>query len=107
MERTTERLARCAYIARTTFPGVLLALGVSSCDRDAPTAAGRSVLARDSAWVAHVAGLAGQKLVVIEAMKMEQGLVAPFDGVVAELQATAGSQVSEGALLVRIEKQSV
>jgi 3-methylcrotonyl-CoA carboxylase alpha subunit len=48
---------------------------------------------------------AGQKLVVIEAMKMEQGLVAPFDGMVVELKAAAGSQVSEGALLVRIEKQ--
>src|SRR5213076_2827711 len=51
MERTTDRLARCAHIARSTFPGVLLALGLSSCDRDAPTAAGRSALARDSAWV--------------------------------------------------------
>ena len=48
---------------------------------------------------------AGQKLVVIEAMKMEQGLVAPFDGIVAELKAAAGAQVSEGALLARIEKQ--
>ena len=51
---------------------------------------------------AHVT--AGQKLVVIEAMKMEQGLVAPFDGVVAELNAMAGAQVSEGTLLVRIER---
>jgi 3-methylcrotonyl-CoA carboxylase alpha subunit len=48
---------------------------------------------------------AGQRLVVIEAMKMEQGLVAPFDGVVAELKAVAGAQVGEGALLVRVEKQ--
>jgi 3-methylcrotonyl-CoA carboxylase alpha subunit len=48
---------------------------------------------------------AGQKLVVIEAMKMEQGLVAPFDGVVAELKAAPGAQVSEGTLLARIEKQ--
>jgi len=47
---------------------------------------------------------AGQRLVVIEAMKMEQSLVAPFDGVVAELNAIAGSQVPEGTLLVRIEK---
>ncbi len=31
-------------------------------------------------------------------------LVAPFDGVVAELNAEAGAQVSEGALLARIEK---
>ena len=49
---------------------------------------------------------AGQKLVVIEAMKMEQGLLAPFDGMVAELKTVAGAQVSEGTLLVRIEKQS-
>jgi len=48
---------------------------------------------------------AGQKLVVIEAMKMEQGLLAPFDGIVAEMKAVAGAQVSEGTLLVRIEKQ--
>ncbi|MBU3076662.1 acetyl/propionyl/methylcrotonyl-CoA carboxylase subunit alpha [Sphingomonas quercus] len=48
---------------------------------------------------------AGQKLVVIEAMKMEQALQAPFDGVVAALPVAAGSQVSEGALLVRIEKE--
>jgi 3-methylcrotonyl-CoA carboxylase alpha subunit len=46
----------------------------------------------------------GQRLVVLEAMKMEQALVAPFDGIVAELKAVAGTQVSEGTLLVRIEK---
>ncbi|MDP5278117.1 acetyl/propionyl/methylcrotonyl-CoA carboxylase subunit alpha [Sphingomonas sp. DG1-23] len=46
----------------------------------------------------------GQRLVTLEAMKMEHGLTAPFDGVVAELNAEAGAQVSEGSLLVRIEK---
>ncbi len=46
----------------------------------------------------------GQKLVTLEAMKMEHSLTAPFDGTVAELNAEAGAQVSEGALLVRIEK---
>ncbi|MGC4252966.1 MAG: acetyl/propionyl/methylcrotonyl-CoA carboxylase subunit alpha [Sphingobium sp.] len=46
----------------------------------------------------------GQKLLTLEAMKMEHGLVAPFDGVVAEFNATEGGQVSEGALLVRIDK---
>ncbi|HET8611191.1 MAG TPA: acetyl/propionyl/methylcrotonyl-CoA carboxylase subunit alpha [Sphingomonas sp.] len=45
----------------------------------------------------------GQRVVVIEAMKMEQALLAPFDGVVAELPVSAGAQVSEGALLARIE----
>ncbi|MGE3396801.1 MAG: biotin/lipoyl-containing protein, partial [Sphingomonas sp.] len=46
----------------------------------------------------------GQKLLTLEAMKMEHSLAAPFDGVVAELNAEAGAQVSEGALLARIEK---
>lgn len=47
----------------------------------------------------------GQRLLTVEAMKMEHGLVAPFDGVVAELDAVAGAQVSEGAVLVRVERQ--
>jgi len=46
----------------------------------------------------------GQKLLTLEAMKMEHSLVAPFDGTVAELNATEGGQVSEGALLAKIEK---
>jgi 3-methylcrotonyl-CoA carboxylase alpha subunit len=46
----------------------------------------------------------GQKLVTLEAMKMEHSLAAPFDGVVAELNAAEGGQVSEGTLLARIEK---
>jgi 3-methylcrotonyl-CoA carboxylase alpha subunit len=46
----------------------------------------------------------GQRLVTLEAMKMEHSLTAPFDGTVAELNAEAGAQVTEGALLVRIEK---
>jgi len=46
----------------------------------------------------------GQKLLTLEAMKMEHGMTAPFDGVVAELNAAVGSQVQVDALLVRIEK---
>lgn len=45
----------------------------------------------------------GQKLLTLEAMKMEHSLTAPFDGVVAELNAEAGIQVQVEALLVRIE----
>jgi 3-methylcrotonyl-CoA carboxylase alpha subunit len=45
----------------------------------------------------------GQRLLTLEAMKMEHGLTAPFDGTVAELGAEAGAQVSEGATLARIE----
>ena len=45
----------------------------------------------------------GQKLLTLEAMKMEHTLTAPFDGVVAELSAVAGAQVQVEALLARIE----
>ncbi|WP_164117152.1 acetyl/propionyl/methylcrotonyl-CoA carboxylase subunit alpha [Sphingorhabdus sp. Alg239-R122] len=44
----------------------------------------------------------GQKLLTLEAMKMEHSLVAPFDGTVAELNAELDGQVSEGTLLVEI-----
>ncbi|WP_303761505.1 acetyl/propionyl/methylcrotonyl-CoA carboxylase subunit alpha [Sphingobium yanoikuyae] len=46
----------------------------------------------------------GQKLLTLEAMKMEHSLVAPFDGVVAELNAAEGGQVSEGVVLARIDQ---
>ncbi len=45
----------------------------------------------------------GQKLLTLEAMKMEHSLVAPFDGVVAELLVSAGAQVQVEALLARVE----
>jgi 3-methylcrotonyl-CoA carboxylase alpha subunit len=47
----------------------------------------------------------GQKIVTVEAMKMEHSLVAPFDGIVAELNAVEGGQINEGALLAKIEKE--
>ena len=47
----------------------------------------------------------GQRLLTLEAMKMEHALTAPFDGIVAELNATAGAQVSEGQLLVKVEPE--
>ncbi len=48
----------------------------------------------------------GQKLVTLEAMKMEHSLTAPFDGIVADLNAIEGGQVTEGTMLVRIEKDT-
>jgi 3-methylcrotonyl-CoA carboxylase alpha subunit len=44
----------------------------------------------------------GQRLLVLEAMKLEHNLLAPFDGTVAELSAQSGQQVVEGAVLLRI-----
>jgi 3-methylcrotonyl-CoA carboxylase alpha subunit len=45
----------------------------------------------------------GQRLLTLEAMKMEHALTAPFDGTVAELNAKPGAQVTEGQLLVKVE----
>ena len=45
----------------------------------------------------------GQRLLTLEAMKMEHALIAPFDGTVAELNAKTGSQVTEGTILVKVE----
>jgi 3-methylcrotonyl-CoA carboxylase alpha subunit len=45
---------------------------------------------------------AGQWLVVLEAMKMEHALTAPFDGVVEGLAVSAGGQVQVEALLCRV-----
>jgi len=47
----------------------------------------------------------GQRLLVLEAMKMEQSLNAPFDGVVSEVGTSVGQQIAADALLVRIEKE--
>jgi 3-methylcrotonyl-CoA carboxylase alpha subunit len=47
----------------------------------------------------------GERLFVLQAMKMEYSLVAPFDGTVSAITVCAGSQVKEGMLLARIEKE--
>jgi len=46
---------------------------------------------------------AGQPLLVLEAMKMEQTVAAPAAGVVAELRAKAGEQVNTGQVLAVVE----
>jgi 3-methylcrotonyl-CoA carboxylase alpha subunit len=48
----------------------------------------------------------GQRLAVVEAMKMEHALVAPYAGTVAEVAVTVGSQVAEGARVMVIEQTS-
>ncbi|MHB9878473.1 acetyl/propionyl/methylcrotonyl-CoA carboxylase subunit alpha [Pacificimonas sp. ICDLI1SI03] len=48
---------------------------------------------------------AGQRLCVLEAMKMENRLSAPFAGTVTKIAVAKGDQVAEGALLMQIEPQ--
>ena len=47
----------------------------------------------------------GQRLLTLEAMKMEHALTAPFNGTVTELSASVGAQVTEGQLLVKVEAE--
>ncbi len=48
---------------------------------------------------------AGQRLMVLEAMKMEHALTAPFDGTVTELSASEGGQVQVEAVLCVVEPE--
>ncbi len=48
----------------------------------------------------------GQRLGVLEAMKMELALVAPHDGTVTRLGAVAGEQVPMGHVLLRVEEDA-
>ncbi|MFN3353094.1 MAG: biotin/lipoyl-containing protein, partial [Brevundimonas sp.] len=45
----------------------------------------------------------GQPVVVLEAMKMEHALTAPFDGVVETLSVAVGDQATEGAVLAVVK----
>jgi propionyl-CoA carboxylase alpha chain len=50
--------------------------------------------------------VAGQPLIILEAMKMEQTVAAPADGTVAELHAKAGDQVSTGQVLAVVDPRA-
>ncbi|WP_170429322.1 acetyl/propionyl/methylcrotonyl-CoA carboxylase subunit alpha [Ruegeria arenilitoris] len=47
----------------------------------------------------------GDRLAILEAMKMEHSLLAARDGIVAEVLAEDGAQVEAGAALVRLEEE--
>ena len=47
----------------------------------------------------------GDRLAVLEAMKMEHGLVAARDGVVSQVLVTEGAQVEAGAALIQLEQE--
>ena len=47
----------------------------------------------------------GAPLLVMEAMKMEMTLAAPFDGIVTELTAKPAQRVAEGVALLRLHRK--
>lgn len=49
---------------------------------------------------------AGDRLAVLEAMKMEHKLTAARDGVVAEVLVAPGDQVEAGAALIRLQDET-
>ncbi|WP_163851058.1 acetyl-CoA carboxylase biotin carboxylase subunit [Pseudooceanicola aestuarii] len=61
----------------------------------------KSVLASEGQVVT-----AGDRLAVLEAMKMEHALTAPRDGIIAELMVAEGSQVEAGTPLIRLESET-
>ena len=60
-----------------------------------------SILVREGAKVVR-----GQRLAIVEAMKMEHTLVAPIDGTVAEIAVAPDAQVAEGAKVLLIAANS-
>ncbi len=77
-------------------------------DPDAAATAGSLLAAMPGAVVrvlveAGDSVVAGQALVVLEAMKMEHTVTAPIDGSVAELRVRQGDQVDTGHVLVVVE----
>ena len=44
----------------------------------------------------------GERVAVVEAMKMEHALMAPIEGTVAEIVAAVGAQIAEGATILSI-----
>jgi 3-methylcrotonyl-CoA carboxylase alpha subunit len=48
----------------------------------------------------------GQRVAVMEAMKMEHAITAPADGTIGELLYAAGEQVAEGAALLTLKEPS-
>ena len=111
---TVRLLTPCVCIANCTLPLARFRafedLGVSAYN-----GAGKLLADANNLLIAgkivSVAAEAGAKLkkgdpiLVLEAMKMEHTLTAPFDGKLAELNAKPGVQVSEGVLLAKLEKE--
>jgi biotin carboxyl carrier protein len=47
---------------------------------------------------------AHQTLIVLEAMKMEHNIEAPYDGIVKSVNCAEGGRVAEGVVLIELEE---
>ncbi len=79
-----------------------LASGTAGADGDIRSPMPGTVIAVSSS--AGAAVRRGQVIMIVEAMKMEHLLRAPFDGVVVDLHARAGQQVKLDELLARLDQ---
>jgi pyruvate/2-oxoglutarate dehydrogenase complex dihydrolipoamide acyltransferase (E2) component len=53
----------------------------------------------------HMQVVAGQVIAVVEAMKMQNSLVAPRDGVVKSVNFKGGDKVGDSAVVIELEKE--
>ncbi|MDO7868303.1 ATP-binding protein [Nocardioides jiangxiensis] len=105
-------LPACVRLGRdrdeVVLEGERFVLEHPGADRDHAVAAGGDVLAPMPGTVLAVRVEVGQQVArgdvlgVLEAMKMELSLTAPFDGTVTEVAATPGAQVALGARLFEV-----
>lgn len=90
-----------AHVERSRASGAGSARGAAAGELHAPMA---GKLLRISVAVGDTCK-AGQAVALIEAMKMENELLAPLDGVVVEVYQSAPGTVEKGALILKLEPQ--
>ncbi len=115
-------LATPAAVASTAGPGISDPLAVLAVGKRAQETASVGVepVDDDRAVVSPMPGTVvvvtavvggqvrqGDQVVVLEAMKMEHVIVAPFDGVVAEIRVDRGTTVGDGEVLLLLDPADV
>ena len=92
--------------------GGLVVQVVDPVERAAQAAAGSDVIEAPMPGLVHSVLVqagdrveTGQRLAILEAMKMEHALTAARDGAIAEILVQAGAQVEAGAALIRLETE--
>ena len=110
--KTRVAVARSGNTVWVSSAGVTKRLAPESAAPSSPVSGERELRAPMTGRVAKVTAAVGAKvvvgesLVVLEAMKMEHALTAPFDGIVTELAVQEGDQVTEGSMLARVRRET-